>query len=427
VTSLAGRRVVLGVCGSIAAFKSAQLCSTLVQAGAEVDVVLTDAARRFLAPLTFESLTRRPVYDDLYDFTPDLSSAHVALGARADVLLVCPATATTLARLARGSAEDMLSCTALATKAPLVIAPAMNVAMWEHPATRANVATLRERGAIQVGPVVGHLAEGISAMGRLAPLEDILAAVRYALGRREPWIGRRVVVTAGGTQEPLDPVRYLGNRSSGKMGYALAEAARDRGAQVTLVAGPTSLPDPWGVSVRRTPTAEAMLAGVLEACDGASALIMAAAVADYRPERVAQDKIKKRGAGQTLELRLVQNPDVVATVGATYGDRLVKVGFAAESRDVLAEAARKLAAKGLDLICANDVTEPGSGFGTDTNRVTILGRDGSRDDLPLLSKEDVADRILDRVETFWADGAGTENGDCALLRGTRVPPEGPPG
>jgi phosphopantothenoylcysteine decarboxylase/phosphopantothenate--cysteine ligase len=402
MTPLAGRRVVLGVCGSIASFKAAQLCSTLVQAGAEVDVVLTEAAQRFLTPLTFQSLTRRPVYADLYDFTPDLSSAHVALGAAADALLVCPATATTLSRLARGSAEDILSCTALATKAPLVIAPAMNVTMWEHPATQANVAALRERGAIQVGPVVGHLAEGLSAMGRLAPLEDVLGAVRLALGRRPPWIGRRVVVTAGGTQEPLDPVRYLSNRSSGKMGYALAEAARDRGARVTLIAGPTALPDPWGVEVLAAPTAQAMLDAVRAACDGASALIMAAAVADYRPAHVAPHKIKKQSAGEALDLHLAQNPDILATVDATYGDRLVKVGFAAESRDVLAEAARKLVAKGLDLICANDVTEPGSGFGTDTNRVTLLGRDGSREDLPLLAKEAVADRILDRVEALWA-------------------------
>ncbi len=395
-----GKRVVLGVTGSISCFKAAQLCSTLVQTGADVDVILTAAAREFLTPLTFQSLTRRPVYTSLYDVLPDLSSAHVALGAQADVLLICPASATTLARLAHGSAEDMLSCTALASKAPLVIAPAMNVNMWEHPATRANVALLRERGAIQVGPVVGHLAEGISAMGRLAPLEDVLAATRLALGRRPAWEGRRVVVTAGGTQEPLDPVRYIGNRSSGKMGYAIAEAARDRGARVSLIAGPTALPHPWGVEVRLAPTAREMLDAVLAACDGADALIMAAAVADYRPAGVAEHKIKKTGVG--LELRLVQNPDIVATVHATYGDRLVKVGFAAESQDVLAEAGRKLDAKGLHLICANDVTEPGSGFGTDTNRVTLIGRNGWREDLPVMAKEAVADRILDRVEQLFS-------------------------
>jgi phosphopantothenoylcysteine decarboxylase / phosphopantothenate---cysteine ligase len=397
-STLTGKRVVLGVTGSIACFKAAQLCSTLVQAGAEVDVILTEAAQRFITPLTFQSLTRRPVYVDLYAFAPDLSSAHVTLGAQADVLLVCPASATTLSRLARGSAEDMLACTALATKAPLVIAPAMNVTMWEHPATQANVAALQERGAIRVGPVMGHLAEGISAMGRLAPLEDVLAATRYALTRRHPWIGRKVVVTAGGTQEPIDPVRYVGNRSSGKMGYAIAEAARDRGAAVTLVAAPGALPDPWGVEVRRVETAREMLDAVLAASDGAAALVMAAAVADYRPESVAAQKIKKAGTGEALELHLVQNPDILVAVHQTYGDSLIKVGFAAESRDVLEEAGRKLVAKGLHLICANDVTEPGSGFGTDTNRVTILGRDGSREDLPLLGKDAVAGRLLDQVE-----------------------------
>ncbi|MDQ3700049.1 MAG: bifunctional phosphopantothenoylcysteine decarboxylase/phosphopantothenate--cysteine ligase CoaBC [Chloroflexota bacterium] len=397
---LDGKRVVLGVTGSISCFKAAQLCSTLVQAGADVDVILTAAAQKFLAPLTFQSLTRRPVYTDLYDVLPDLSSAHVALGAQADVLLICPAAATTLARLAHGSAEDMLSCTALATKASLVIAPAMNVNMWEHPATQANVATLRSRGAIQVGPVVGHLAEGISAMGRLAPLEDVLAATRLAVGRRPEWQGRHVVVTAGGTQEPLDPVRFIGNRSSGKMGYAIAAAAHARGARVTLVTGPTALPAPWGVDVLPAPTTQQMLDAVLTACSGADALIMAAAVADYRPQDLAEHKIKK--TGNTLELRLVQNPDIVATVHATYGDALIKVGFAAESQDVLAAAARKLVAKGLHLICANDITEPGSGFGTDTNRVTLLGRDGSRVSLPLLAKDAVADRILDRVETLFS-------------------------
>ncbi|MGH2350483.1 MAG: bifunctional phosphopantothenoylcysteine decarboxylase/phosphopantothenate--cysteine ligase CoaBC [Chloroflexota bacterium] len=402
MASLAGKRVVLGVTGSIAGFKAAQLCSTLVQAGAEVDVILTEAAQKFITPLTFQSLTRRPVYTDLWDVLPDLSSAHVELGARADVLVICPASATTIARLARGSAEDMLACTALATTAPLVFAPAMNVNMWQHPATQENVATLRRRGAIQVGPVKGHLAEGIVAMGRLAPLEDVLAATRLALGRRSSWDGLRVVVTAGGTQEPIDPVRYVGNRSSGKMGYAIAEAARDRGARVTLISGPSALPRPWGVDVQAVTTTQELQRAVLAACDGAGVLVMAAAVADYRPDTAAEHKIKK--TGKPLELRLVQNPDILASVHERYGDGLLKVGFAAESRDVLAEAARKLVAKGLHLICANDVTEAGSGFGTDTNRVTLLGRDGWREDLPLLSKAAVAEHLLDRVERLLASG-----------------------
>jgi phosphopantothenoylcysteine decarboxylase/phosphopantothenate--cysteine ligase len=249
-----------------------------------------------------------------------------------------------------------------------------------------------------VGPVVGHLAEGISAMGRLAPLEDVIGATRLALGRRAPWMGRRVVVTAGGTQEAIDPVRYVGNHSSGKMGYAIAEAARDRGAKVTLVSGATALLDPWGVEVLRATSAREMLDAVLSSSEGAAALIMAAAVADFRPQDVAAQKIKKSAPDAALDLHLVQNPDVLQAVHRAYGDALVKVGFAAESRDVLAEAGRKLVAKGLHLICANDVTEAGSGFGTDTNRVTILGRDGSREDLPLLTKAEVAERLLNRVE-----------------------------
>jgi phosphopantothenoylcysteine decarboxylase/phosphopantothenate--cysteine ligase len=371
-----------------------------VQAGAVVDVILTEAAQQFIRPLTFQSLTRRPVYTDLFAVLPDLSSAHVELAVRADVLLVCPASATTLSRLARGSAEDMLACTALAATAPLVFAPAMNVNMWRHPATQENAATLRQRGGLQVGPVEGRLAEGIHGLGRLAPLEDVVAAVRVALGRRAGWTGRRVVVTAGGTQEPIDPVRYVGNRSTGKMGYAIAEAARDRGAQVSLITGPSALRPPWGLDVIPVTTAEEMERAVQAACERADVLVMAAAVADYRPAGAAEHKLKKTNG--PLDLRLVQNPDIVAGVHRRYGDGLIKVGFAAESRDVVEEAARKLSAKGLHLICANDVTEPGSGFGTDTNRVTLLGRDGWREDLPLLPKEAVAERILDRVEALLA-------------------------
>ena len=395
--SVSGKRVVLGVTGSIACFKAAQLCSTLVQLGAEVDVILTDAAQKFIAPLTFQSLTRRPAYTDLYDVLPDLSSAHVELGMRADVVVVCPASATTLTRLATGSAEDMLSCTALATRAPLVISPAMNVNMWQHPATQQNVRSLVERGAIQVGPVEGRLAEGISAMGRLAPLEDVLAGIRVALGRPGALAGRTVVVSAGGTHEPIDPGRFIGNRSSGKMGYALAEAARDRGARVILVSGPSALPAPWGIDVRRVETAAQMGAALISAVVGADAVIMAAAVADFRPAQSADHKIKKRERNG-LDLRLEPNADFSGGIAAAGGPRLVKVYFAAETQNVVAYAADKLTRLGADLLVANDVTEPGSGFGTDTNRVTLLGQDGSREDLPLLSKDGVAELVLDRVQ-----------------------------
>jgi phosphopantothenoylcysteine decarboxylase/phosphopantothenate--cysteine ligase len=385
---------VLGVTGSIACFKAAQLCSTLVQEGADVDVVLTEAAQRFITPLTFQSLTRRPVYTDLYDVLPDLSSAHVELGARADALVICPASATTLARLARGSAEDMLSCTALATTAPIVFAPAMNVNMWQHPATQANVATLVARGARQVGPVQGRLAEGIVAMGRLAPLEDVVVALRRAVGPRGELAGRRVVVTAGGTREPMDPVRFIGNRSSGKMGFALADAASIRGARVTLITT-VAPPHPGSYDeVRSVETVAEMREAVLEACRAADALVMAAAVSDFRVAAPAGHKVKKTGEKRVLEL--VENEDFLLELR----DDFVKVGFAAETDDLIANAQAKLTRKRLDLICANDVGEPGSGFGSDTNRVTLLGAHGSRDDLPLLPKSEVAERILDRVEAL---------------------------
>ncbi|MSQ43770.1 MAG: bifunctional phosphopantothenoylcysteine decarboxylase/phosphopantothenate--cysteine ligase CoaBC [Chloroflexi bacterium] len=400
MNALTGKRVVLGVCGSIASFKAAQLCSSLVQLGAEVDVILTESAREFVTPLTFQALTRRPVYTDIHEAMPDLSSAHVELGTRADVVVICPATATTLARLAHGFADDLLACTVLATHAPLVLAPAMNVNMWNHPATQANISTLRARGMYQVGPVAGYLAEGITGMGRLSPLEDVIGAVRQALGRGGALAGRRVVVTAGGTHEPLDPVRYIGNRSSGKMGYALAEAARDAGADVTLVSGPVSLPRPWGITVVQVGTASEMADATLGASEGADALIMAAAVADYRPAIVAVQKMKR--SGDALRIDLTPNPDILASVTARFGDGLVKVGFAAETGEVSAEATRKLQAKGAHLICANDVTETGSGFGTDTNRVTMFAREGDTtgsevDHLPMLAKDEVARRIVART------------------------------
>src|SRR5581483_1814048 len=352
----------------------------------------------FVTPLTFQSLTRRPVYTDLYDVLPDYSSAHVELGSRADVLVVCPATATTLARLAQGLADDMLACVALASPAPLVLAPAMNVNMWQHPATQENVARLRQRGALFVGPVVGRLAEGIVAMGRLAPLEDVLAAVRVALGRAQKSVlaGRRLVVTAGGTQEPIDPVRFIGNRSSGKMGYAIAEAARDRGAQVTLISGPVALPRPWGLEVITVATAREMAAALMEATRGCDALIMAAAPADFRPAHAADHKIKRSAEG--LRIDLVPNEDIIAGLQGGF----VKVGFAAETQDMRENARAKIRTKGLDLIAANDVSAPQAGFAVDTNLVTLIDKDGAVEELPLLTKYEVGNRILDRVAALLA-------------------------
>ncbi|MCS7276693.1 MAG: bifunctional phosphopantothenoylcysteine decarboxylase/phosphopantothenate--cysteine ligase CoaBC [Dehalococcoidia bacterium] len=393
--NLTGRRIVLGVAGSIAAYKAVDLASQLTQLGAQVDAVLTEEATRFVTALSFASVTGRPAYSDMFAPSETRPELHVQLGREAELVLVAPATATTLARLALGLADDLLSLTALCTRAPLVLCPAMDSHMWEHPATRENVSRLRERGALVVGPEVGRLASGQVGPGRLAERETVLGAVRYVLGQRYGDLrGRRIVVTAGGTQEPIDPVRYVSNRSSGKMGYAVAEAARDRGAQVTLVTAPTSLPDPYGVETVHVRTACEMRDAVLKACRDADALVMAAAVADFRPAQAAERKLK-RGGRDSLVLEMVPTPDILGELRGAEG--LVRVGFAAETDDLLTNAQKKLQDKALDLLVANDVTAPGAGFGTDTNKVVIMHRSGQREDMPLMSKYDVAWHILDRV------------------------------
>ncbi len=385
------KHVVLGVSGSIAAYKAADVASKLGQAGARVSVIMPAAAQQFVTPLTFRSLTHQPVVTDWFDAGSELSIQHVSLAETADVLLVAPATADIMAKLAHGMADDPLTGAALATLAPLVLAPAMDAHMFEHPATQANVATLRARGAVFVGPDPGRLASGLVGLGRLATTEAILGAVSMALGRGGDLAGRIVVVSAGPTEEPLDPVRVITNRSSGKMGYAIAEAARDRGAHAVLVTGPTNLPAPYGVDLRRVATTAEMLACV-QGVSGADVLIMAAAPGDFRAAQVAADKIKK-GPEDTLTISLAKNPDILASA---HGYR-VKVGFAAESRDLLENARTKLAAKGLDFIVANDVAGPEPVFGSDLNKVTILDASGRVDDLPQMPKTELAHEILDRV------------------------------
>jgi len=391
--NLTERNVVLGVTGSIAVYKAADLASKLTQAGARVDVVMTSAATRFISPLTFEGVTGRRAYSDMFDTASGAAALHVELGRRADILVVAPATATTLARLALGLAEEMVSLTVLATRAPIIVCPAMDAHMFEHAATQHHLETLRARGVHIVWPEEGHLASGRMGRGRLPEVETIMGAIRYMLGRKGNLAGKKVVVSAGGTQEPIDPVRYIGNSSSGKMGFAMAEAARDCGADVILVSGPTALADPYGVTVVRVRRAAEMQDTVVARCADADALIMAAAVADYRPAEAVGRKIKRQAEGLTLSL--VRTPDILAAVGSQPG--LVKVGFAAESEELLTNARQKLQAKGLDLIVANDITAEGSGFGADTNKVTFLGRGGDEEELPLMSKYDVAIRILDRV------------------------------
>ena len=391
------KTVVLGVTGSIAAYKAAELASKLTQAGAKVDVVMTKCATEFVTPLTFRSITHRPVATDMFANPDEYDIEHIALAERAEVVVIAPATANIMAKLAAGIADDMLCCTVLATKAPVVLAPAMNVHMWENAITQENLTKLRSRGFKIVEPGYGALACGETGKGRLADVEDILAAIRRILDRKSDLAGKHVVVTAGGTQEPIDPVRLICNRSSGKMGYALAEAARERGAKVTLISAPTTLPAPDGVEMVQVQTALQMREAVLKAVPGTDALIMAAAVADYRPATAAKSKLKKEEF-PLMQLDLIRNPDIISEVKGN----LIKVGFAAESENAVQNATVKLKNKGLHLIVANNITEAGSGFGADTNKVALIDAQGNVDELPLMLKSEVAHRILDKVVSLLA-------------------------
>jgi phosphopantothenoylcysteine decarboxylase/phosphopantothenate--cysteine ligase len=392
MTNLRDKTVVLGVTGSIAIYKAADLASKLTQAGARVDVAMTPEATKFVAPITFQSVTGRPVYSDMFDQSvPEL---HVDLARRADLMIIAPATATTMARVALGLAEELVSLTALATRAPIVMAPAMDPQMWEHPATQGHLQTLLLRGIDVVGPDEGRLASGQMGWGRMSEVTTIMGAVHTMMGRGGDLVGRKVVVSAGGTREFIDPVRFVGNESSGKMGFAVAEAARDRGAEVVLVSGASELPDPYGVRTVRVKTAAQMRDAILAETEGAFALIMAAAVADFQPAEPVNQKIKRSGR-ESLTLPLAPTPDILDEVGRPEG--LVKVGFAAESQDLLANAQGKLEKKGLDLIVANDITATDAGFHVDTNRVIFLDRAGNHEELPLMSKYDVGWRILDRI------------------------------
>jgi phosphopantothenoylcysteine decarboxylase/phosphopantothenate--cysteine ligase len=393
------KTVILGVTGGIAAYKAADIASKLVQAGAQVQVVMTEAATRLVSPIVFRSLTSRAVVTDMFAPVTKHSVEHIALAEAADVVLIAPATANTIAKLASGIADNMLTCLVLATKAPVIIAPAMNDNMYQNPVTQENLKKLKAMGFTIVDPGYGRLASGKTGWGRLADTETIIAAVKQTLGIKEDLAGKRIVVTAGGTQEPIDPVRHIGNRASGKMGYAVAEAARDRGAQVTLITAPTSLPDPADMEVIHVRTAKEMKDAVVKAVKKADALIMAAAVADYQPKTTAKSKIKKDSP--TLTLELVRTPDILSEVKGDF----IKVGFAAESDDVISNAKAKLKKKGLDLIVANDITAADSGFSVDTNKVTLIDRSGKIENLPLMSKRAVAERILE-----WVAGNVLEDG-----------------
>jgi phosphopantothenoylcysteine decarboxylase/phosphopantothenate--cysteine ligase len=409
VSELHGTRILLGVTGGIAAYKAASLARLLVGAGATVDPVLTRGARHFVGPATFEGITGRAVRDEVWQDIPD--ETHVALGRAADVAIVYPATANVLARLAGGHADDLLTTTLLAATCPLIVAPAMHTEMWTHAATQHNAEVLRRRGVDVLGPAVGALMGGDSGAGRLVEpdeaFERVVAAASAGRARRDDLAGCRVLVTAGGTREPIDPVRYLGNRSSGKMGFAIAAAAAARGAKVDLVAAPTSLPTPPGVERHDVTTAVEMREVVFGLVDAVDVIVKAAAVADFRPAEVAASKLKKSAGAPRIEL--VPNPDILADLGARRAEghpRPLLVGFAAETDDVEDNARAKLERKNADLLVVNDVGAPDAGFAVDTNRVVILGRDGSRIEVDLAAKSAVADRVLDAVTAHLivADG-----------------------
>ncbi|HEY8757146.1 MAG TPA: bifunctional phosphopantothenoylcysteine decarboxylase/phosphopantothenate--cysteine ligase CoaBC [Candidatus Limnocylindria bacterium] len=393
---LRGKYVVLAVTGSIAVYKVIELARRMTQAGATVQVIMTPGATQFVQPLTFQALTYRPVEVEMFGTFDDRATGHVAMGQQADVVVIAPATAHTIARLANGFADDLIGTTVLASHAPLVIAPAMETHMWSNPATQTNVDALRDRGAIIVEPESGELASGLMGQGRLASVEIITAAIEDALSTSTALAGRRVIVTAGPTLEPIDPVRVVTNRSSGKMGYAVAAAAQRAGADVTLVSGPTALRAPAGVTTIAIETAQELSDAVLVALPGADAVIMAAAIADYRPAKPADRKLKKRDQGDTMSIDLTRTPDVLQAIVATRDPRTIVVGFKAETGDAVAEASQMLREKKLDLVVANDVTAEGSRFGGDTNQVTLVSADGA-EVLPLLSKHEVARRLVAKI------------------------------
>ena len=387
--------IVLGVTGGIAAYKACELLRLLQKQGMDVYVVMTKHACQFVAPLTFETLSGHPVAVDTFERPATWEVEHIALAKRADLFLIAPATANIIGKMANGIADDMLSTTVMATKAPVMIAPAMNTGMWENPATQQNVKTLASRGVHVVTPANGHLACGDSGAGKLEDVSVIAERALAVLRQKKDMAGLRVMVTAGPTREALDPVRYISNRSSGKMGYAIARAAQQRGAEVTLLTGPVSIEPPQGVRVVSFMTTQDLLDRALENVGQQDIIIQSAAPADYRAKEIAPQKMKKKG-GADMIIELAENPDVAATLGANKRQDQTFVGFAAETNDVLAHAKGKLVKKNLDMIVANDVTAPGAGFDVNTNIVTLITGEGMVS-LPLMTKDEVADHILDGI------------------------------
>lgn len=398
ITPFHKKRIVLGVTGSIAAYKAAELASKLAQHGSLVDVILTQAAANFVSPLTFQSVTGQPAFTEADLWGAQGHVQHIGLARSADLVVIAPITANTIAKLAHGIADNLLTVTSLAARCPLIIAPAMDGGMYSHPATQANLEILRQRETLIIGPEEGHLASGLSGIGRMVEPVELLGQIRYTLSQQGPLLGKKFIVSAGRTFEPIDPVRGLTNRSSGKQGFALAQAALDRGADVILISGPTNLTTPTGAIRIDIQTAVEMRDEVLKALPGSTALLMAAAVADFRPASITDDKVKK--VDGVPKINLEPTPDILSEIldeRERNGYPQISVGFAAESRDLLSNARRKLEAKQLDLIVANDISAADAGFAVDTNRVTILDAGGGEEVLPLISKSEVAQFVIERV------------------------------
>lgn len=392
---LSKKNIVLGVTGSIACYKGLDLASKLIQSGAFVEVIMTKSSMRFISPLSFKSITHSDVVTDLFDPKSKQSINHVALAENADAIIVAPATANSIAKIAYGLSDDALGTTILATKAPVIVAPAMDGNMFNNPATQENIAKLISRGIFVAGPAEGRLASGLAGYGRLVEVSDLIEVLSMTIGREGDLKDKNFVVSAGGTQESIDPVRTICNRSSGKMGYAVAQAARDRGAIVTLVTGPTSLPNPVGIRTIKVEDALQMGEVLTRECHSADALVMAAAVADWRPVQVSTTKMKKNDSAN-WSIDLIRNPDILE--GIKEGN-IIKVGFAAETENLIENGKSKVKSKGLDFIVANDITEPDSGFSVDTNKVVIIHSNGTVEKLPLMQKYEVGNAILDRVKT----------------------------
>ena len=391
------KNILLGISGSIAAYKSIDVASKLTQAGANVDVIMTYSATQFVAPLTFRSITHRSVHHDVWDINSPEAVEHVALAERGDILIIAPATAHMIGKLALGLAEDPISITAIATSAPLLLAPAMDANMWSNPAVQKNISTLIERGATIIEPEEGRLASGLTGVGRLADTSTIIGEAAKILGVKKALAGHRIIVTAGGTQEAIDPVRVITNHSSGKMGYAIAEAGRDLGAEVILITAPTALDLPSGITTIKVKSTSDMHKAVTDASGNADAIIMAAAVADFRPAKTKQQKMKKSSKQDQSSIDLEQTEDIISNVSKN----LIRVAFAAETENLLENAKAKLEKKQVDLVVANDISSEGSGFGSDANKVWVLDTNGV-EDLPLMPKYDVALAILDKVAALLA-------------------------